>query len=1163
MSSPFRRIGLVALLVLFVLPCCVSRSALAQTTATIEGVISDVQGGTIPNATVTVTNTSTGLARTVTTDAGGRYAVPQLNPGTYKVDAEAQGFKKTTLAGITLNIAQVQHEDIAIQVGGSNETVNVEAQALTTETESSSVGQVIDNKKVVELPLANRQFYNLAELSPGVVPPAQNSSLGFRGGFNVNGAPETDNQFLVNGTFNNDMGTNQPSFRPSVETIAEFKVLSGVYSAEYGRFAGGQIVMVTKQGGNQFHGSAYEFIRNGAIEAKPWSSSAQTTTPAFKQNTFGVTVGGPVIRDKAFFFFGYEGQRIRQQVVASSTVPTPWALAGCLPSSTQAYNPYTGEALALTSGGACASAPGAGYDITTIADANSTNLWNSPAGKLSQLMTSLAYPLPNVSGYTGQLSNVQPGSDYLFSETRRESSNAYNVRGDYKYSEKDSFYGTWNYFNDPSYEPSNSLCSSRTLPNFGCFTNQQSTLANVGNIHIFNPSLLNDIRFGFSRLVQPRIQEDNTTIGSAWPGLAGAFTQAGVTDNLGLPSITLQNYTATGGQTNLPQNRWTDHWQFSNVLSWTRGAHSLKFGFDMTDVKSTNYEVTTGRGSLTFNASTLNTINGSNHRGTTNNAVGDILLGLPSSTSDTPTAPLTYLRFTSFDFFVQDDWKVTPSLTVNLGMRYELNSPMSEKYGNIATFSPLTQNFTVANQAGVRTVYQYDRNNFAPRVGFAWQPFGNDRTVVKGGYGVFYQEPIMYNEFLSYGLQYPVRYPKTFTPGAAGNTIGNGNITLDQPFPNELPIPGTPYCVKGSTGCNNPVIGQQCGSLASNCSLIPVVTGTEVDPKYATPYWHEWTLSVQKQLTSTMVGEVGYYGSKGSKINSNAPINYNTLGVSAAATATTQSQRIYPQWGTINIHKTGYDSEYESLFSRLQMNTGKGINFLISYTYGKSLDDLNSAQNPNPNYVDPNTGKAGTQSGDRALSSFDTRQRLVFSPVVELPFGKDHKWLTTGIPSAIAGGWQISGIVQWMTGRPISISDSTVSSGSYGGGDRPNIYGNINGSTDSLTGAKTHTAAEWFNIHAVNWNGSTAAPRKAGTFGNANPAPITAPGYVTVDATIARTFPIKDTVKAQFRVEGFNVLNHPNFAAPSGSFSGTYTSYGVITSANNMRELQASLIIRF
>ncbi len=1146
MLSLFRRISVSTLLLCLLMLYGPAPSAEGQAiTGTLEGTVTDVQGAALKGAKVTIRNTGTGITYQLVTDEGGRYHQAELSPGVYDVTAAAENFSTVNLTSLKLDIAQVRRSDISMPVGGASDSVSVEAEALTTETETSSNGQVIDNKKVVELPLANRQFYALAQLAPGVLPPAQNSSLGFRGGFNVNGAPETNNQFLVNGTFNNDMGTNQPSFRPSVETIAEFKVLSGVYSAEYGRFSGGQIVMVTKQGTNRFHGSAYEFIRNGAIEAKAWGDTS-TKPPAFKQNTFGATIGGPVIRDKAFFFFGYEGQRIRQQFALKSTVPTSWAQNGCLPTGTQLYNPYTGTALTMSTTGACAGVPGGGYDITRMTDGSGVVLWNTQAATLGRLMAKLSYPLPNTNQ---PVTNAGvPGNDYLYTPVRRETMDEYNVRGDYKYSEKDAFYGTWNYFHDPSYEPYNSLCSSRTLPNFGCFTDQMSTLANVGYIRTIRPTVLNDVRLGFSRLVQPRIQEDNTTIGSQWPGLSGAF-QGTAPNNLGLPAITLQNYTSTGGQTNLPQNRWTNHWQFSDTLTWSHRAHTFKFGYDMTDVKSTEYEITTGRGSISFSASTLNTINGSNHKGTTNNAFGDMLLGIPSSTSATDTAPITYNRFHSFDFFAMDDWKITPYLTLNLGLRYELNTPVSEKYGQISSFSPVTQTFQVAAWNGTKTVYQTDRNNFAPRLGFAWQPFKNDKTVVKSGFGVFYQEPILYNEFLSYSLQYPIRYPKTFTPAAISSSTAsaNSNYTLDAPFgtASNLPTPGTPYCpATPVSGCTN---------------LISIVSGTSVDPHYATPYWDEWSLGVQRQVSKSAVAEVLYYGSKGTRLNGNSVLNYNSRGAESAATATTQAHRVYPQWGAISNHKTGFNSEFNSLQGRIQQSTKGGITLLLSYTYGKSLDGLASAQNPNPAYVA--NGKPGSQSGDKELSAFDVRHRIAFSPVVALPFGRGHSLLNSGLGSAIAGGWQVSGIWQWMTGRPISITDGSVSSGSYGGGDRPNLVADINAGTDTTTGAKTRTAAEWFNIHAI-------GTRAAGTFGNAAPNPITGPGFNQIDLTVARTFAIREYAKMQFRVEGFNIANHPNFMSPSAAYTGTSqlnagSGFGAITAANGMREIQGSIRITY
>jgi hypothetical protein len=1226
MASLLRRIGISNLLLLCLLPLCLLRTAQAQTTATIEGVISDVQGGVIQGATVVVTNTATTIARTVTTDAGGRYQVGQLIPGPYTISAESTGFKKTVLSGITLAIAQVLEENITEQIAdAAGEVINVTAEPLTTDTETSSAGEVIDNAKVEELPLANRQFYELAQIAPGVLPPAQASTLGFRGGFNVNGAPETDNQFLVNGTFNNDMGTNQPSFRPSVETIGEFKMLTGVYSADYGRFAGGQIVMVTKQGTNKFHGSLYEFIRNGAIEAKPWSPTPQTLTPAFKQNTFGGTIGGPMIRDKAFFFFGYEGQRIRQQIVAASTVPTQAIIGGCLPSSSQLYNPFTAAALtglmaAPSTGGCAGIAPGLTstgaiipeYDITQITDASGVNLWTTPSAQLGRLLTTLAYPLPNTNI---SASNVVPSNNYNFSETRQETMDEYNTRGDFKYSEKDSFSGTFNYFHDPSFEPENSLCSSRTLPNFGCFTNQLSTLANVGEIHIFKPTLLNDVRFGFSRLVQPRVQQDNTSIGAVWPGLPGQLGQTAVPNNYGVPSIAVTSYTSTGGQTNLPQDRWTNHFQFTDAITYIRGPHTFKFGFDMTDVKSTEYEVTTGRGSLTFSNSTANTNNGTNHRGTTNYAMGDMLLGIPASTSvDAIALPYTYNRFSSFDFYAMDDWKVTPSLTLNLGVRYEINNPVTEKYGNIASFninapnpfyvpgtstittkgvtvtSPLsspTGAFITAKQAGVKSLYQTDRHSFAPRIGFAWQPFNNEKTVVKGAFGTFFQEPILYNEFLSYSLQYPIRTPYSFTSGAvstAGTIAASPTVlALSNPFnSSDLPsVNGGAYCPTGSTttaGTCTGISAAGCPGASGVCSLTPVISGTYISPKYGNPYWDEWSFSIQRQINRTTLVEVGYYGSKGTQISGNGTLNYTATGPNLAGVASGvyQAERVYPNWGGISEHKTGFNSEYESLPARLEERTKSGASILFSYTYGKSLDETTSAQNPDMAYVDPQTGRPGSQKGDRGLSAFNVKHRFVLSPVYPLPFGKGQMWLHDGgIASAIASGWKVSGVFQYFTGRPLAVTDTSVSSGINGGGDRPDFTSNPNAAKDPVSGAITHNANEWFNIHAFDYSPTatpylaastaTTASRVTGTFGNSQANSIIGPGWDEIDLTIGRTFAIQEKANVEFKVDGFNIANHPNYQNPSGAFTGSYTSggFGTITAANNMREIQASLHITF
>jgi hypothetical protein len=1281
-----------------VLALSCAASAIAQTTGTITGTVTDSTGAAVPGATVTVTNVATKVARTVKSDAAGRYTASALNNGSYNITATAANFKLTDLKGVNLDIAQVLSENLTLAVGASNEEISVEAQAITTDTETSSNGTTITTEAVAELPLANRQFYNLVETAPGVAPPAQNSSMGFRGGMNINGAPETANDFTVNGTFNVDLGTNQNSFRPSVDTIQEFKVLSGTYSAEYGRMQGGQVIIVTKQGSNKFHGSLYEFIRNGAIEARPWSPAAAlpgSKSPAFRQNTFGATVGGPILKDKAFFFFGYEGQRIASEFAAQSEVPTTWTMGiydaatnsmdntgGCLPGTVQAYDPATGSALPLTNTGACAGAPGSGgFDITSGSALWQTNAISSNSSYYGRLLAGLVYPEPT-GGVTSAGNNptgkcatnalltclsAPTSNNYNFDEIRTENMDEYNSRVDFKLSDKDSFYGGYNHFTDPAFEPSNSLCSSRTLPNMGCFTNQISTLANIGETHIFTANLLNVFVFGYDRLVQPRIQQDNTSIGTKWPGLPNAFTGT-LANNLGTPSVTppTSSYTTTGGPNNLPQDRWDNHFDIDDTITWTHKAHTFKAGTQILIAKMTA-SPSGSRGSLTFNSSTLKSDQAPNSAacpncatsGTTGDPIGDLLLGLPVSAGQTPTAPKTYLRYNSFDYFVMDDWKVASNFTLNLGIRWEFDLPFSDKYGQ-STFSTaagdaligagVTQgplavgqvpgamgvgnplgNFVLSETAGQKSLYQTDRHAIAPRIGFAWQPFHNDKTVVKAAYGTYFATPQSYNEFQSYSTQFPIRYSKTFSPAPWSG--GAGALFLATEFPTgnvsgSLPTPGSPYCVSGAAGCNAPNPAN--AICAAPCSQIPVVTGTQVDPHYTTAQADQWTLGIQRQLTGSILGEVVYFGNKGTHLayGGNAVLNPNanpladisgqnyTTNNANSATATTittaspnisysaisaanlQALRVYPQWGSIGVHKTGYNSEYESLQARVQISSKKGATVLVSYTYGKSEDGVStSAQNPI------------NQAGDKGLSPFDIRHRLVISPVYPLPFGKGRQWLNTGLGSAILGGFQISGIYQYFTGRPFSITDSTNQSGSAGGGDRPDLIAgqNLNG-RDTLNNTPIHTKTEWFNIHAVAYN-------PPGTFGNVAPYAIEGPGYDEMDLTLGRTFPIKEWAKLQLKLDAFNLFNHPNLYNPTASFAGTPTylktttattvatgatktttatasgftslayptqpgycttnttavtsgctapgTFGTITQANGMREIQASIHISF
>ena len=1094
--APFKFRLIAALMMLLFAPGV--RLCHGQANATIEGYVLDPTGAAIPNASVSVKNTQTGVVRTAQSDSAGRYTVSSLNPATYQIDATASGFTKKEVTGIILAVGADQREDISLAVGEQATTVSVAASDEVVDTQNSSNGTVISNKTVVEMPLANRQFYSLALLSPAAYQPAQNSTLGFRGGFNIAGVSEIYNQFVVNGVFDNDMATAQPSFRPSVEDIQEFKLLTGVYPAEYGRVSGGQLLIVTKSGSNTFHGSAYEYIRNQVTDAKPFFTQVGGTIPAFKQNTFGATFGGPIVKNKTFFFAAYEGQRIRQQIAALATVPTTAMMAGQFNIPTQLYNPATGQPLVRNSNGA--------YDLTQLP------LWKSAGAQVGQQIAALGYPAPTVATAPGAI----PGNNYSFSETRQETMNEGSIRIDQTFSASDSVFGSFNMFTDPSFEPSNTLCSSYVLPKFGCYTNQISTLANVTYTHIFSPSLLNELTIGFDRLQQPRVSEDATAIGTAFPGLPGAFTQPGIANNEGLPNTTITGYSTIGGATNIPQNRWDNHYQLADNITWTHGAHTFKAGADLLWVNTTDLEVLRGRGALTFNSSLLSTDNGGTHFGSTNYALADLLLGLPATTLNTPTAPVAHTAYRGYDFFGQDDWRLTQYLTLNLGLRWELDAPVYDAHNLISNFNLATGQFEVAGSGTFTHPYKYDWNNFAPRIGFAWQPYKKDTTVVKGGFGIFYNAPLLYNEFLNLSNQYPIRNPQTFTPGPY--TAGLG-ITLSNPFPSNLP------------------------------SAAASISPDGVDPNYATPYITEWSFGVQQSLPDNMVFEATYFGSKGTRL----PIlfQHNSIAPNTLSTATAQRLRPYPGYLNVGVYQTTSNSEYNSLQTKLQKTYSQGVSFLLAYTYAKSIDgtDLagssSNSSSPIQNPMDP--------QADRGLSDFDVRHRLVFSPVAELPFGNGKKFLNSGIASKIAGGFQLSSIVTFQTGRPLTVTDaSSNNSGSFTGYDRPNLVPGQN------PNAGPKTVHQWFNTAAF-----TLAPK--GQFGNAGRNIITGPGYVDWDATLSRTFPVLERLQGEFRVEAFNLLNHPNFYNPltQGSQYGSGSAFGTITQANNNRELQFALRLTF
>ena len=1041
-----------------------------ENTATITGEVQDPSGAGVAGATVTARNVQTGLERSVVTNETANYTLPLLPIGNYDVSTEKQGFLRMIKTGIVLQIDQHARVDFMLQVGATSSTVQVTADVPLTQTDSSSVGVVIDNRKVVELPLNGRQFYSLALLVPGVAPPAQGSLLSFRGGFNVAGASELNNNFTLNGLDNNNQLLSAPAFRPSVDAIEEFKILTGVFPAEYGRNSGSQVIVTTKAGTNGFHGTAFEFLRNQVLDAVNYFTPAGSK-PAFRQNQFGGTLGGPIIRNKTFFFASYEGTRSTQQITALTNVPTPAMVNGDFSGVSRAIiNPIT---------------------RTQFLGNRIPQDRISPAG---QFLAKL-YPAPTALTLAGAL----PANNYTFNQPQVDSLNLGSLRIDHSFSQRDNLNASYNDFEDNTLTQNNVVCGSRTVPGFDCTVLLLARLGGLTETHSFSPSVINEFRLAYSQFQNPRSTNDaNVDFLQAF-NIVG--TRADGPARTGVPAVTVNGFASLGEPTNFPQVR-TDHtYQLADTMSWNVGTHSFKFGGDFHRFQSNGTIVGNGRGSFTFNAQST--------APTTGYPFADLLLGLPTSTSRSPLSPRIYDRTGIYAGFWQDDWKVSSRFTLNVGLRYEYNVPVFEKYNTLSNFNPSTGQINIAGSNGVPApLWNVNPYNIEPRFGFSWQPFHTARTVVRSGYGIFYNAPALNN--VNSG---PQQSNAPFVSAQTFNSSLAAPITLANPFP------------AAAAGAGSLTLS------AFNRHL--------PDAKI-----QQWSMNIQQELTRNLVLEVGYQGSKGTHLPLLYNINQPPPGPGTVAQK--QALRPYPQFGNISFLDAVGNSSFNGLLTKLQQKYSNGLSFLLSYMYGKSIDNTPGT----PYNVTPSRSSASDPTNfrrERGLSGFDLRHRFVFSPVYELPFGKGKPFLNSNrYVSWVVGGWQASGILTLQSGRPFTVLVSQDNANVLGNVDRPNVVG------DGNAGPKT--VQQWINVNAFR-----LAP--FGTFGNEGRNNLISPGWKNVDVVLSRNFQLLERLSLQFRAESFNVANHPNFDLPAQTFG--VPGFGSITSAEAPRQIQFGLKVRF
>lgn len=1049
-------------------------------TATVTGQVSDQGGAVVVGAKVAVRNTATNVSHETVTNEQGLYTVPLLPPGAYEVSAEAQGFNREVRSGITLQIGDVARFDFSLKVGDTRQVVEVQATAPLTQTENASVGDVIDNKKVVEIPLNGRIFWQLALLVPDVAPTTGGNSA--RGGMNVAGMTNMSNFYTVDGLTDMDYNVNMPAFRPSVDAIQEFKVSTGTYEAEYGHYAGGQIVVVQKSGSNSFHGTLYEFLRNQKMDAVNFFTPPGIV-PAYKRNQFGGTVGGPIKKDKTFFFFAYEGLRLRNQQTALSTVPTTAMMQGNFSNL-----PITLKVPA-------------GYAPCAIVNnvINTSCLTASQLQSYNVMQALLAeFPAPTIPTRAGTL----PANNYNFSQTATETTNLYTLRLDHTFNARDNIYVTMNYLKDfgLNYYTTDPVCTTSTLPGFQCSSDITTQLYGGGWTHIFTPSLINEFHGGFLRYKLPRTPAGPDSKFDFEDHYGIPATQAAnVPGNFGIPLTSITGYNNLGSQTNVPQYRADNTYDVLDSLTWTVGKHSLKFGFQSTRNQNNAFVGLSSRGTLSF----TNT----NAGPTTGYGMADAVLGLPATSLRNPTIPSEEYRDWVLAAYVEDTYRVTSRLTLNYGLRWEDATPLTDNYPTIGQFDPVTGTSYIVKPG--TNAYRPYNTAFGPRFGFAYQPFGSTKTVIRGGAGRYFNTIANY-ALLNMTYYYPVRQTQNFVSSAS----------------NPLSMP-------------NPFVGSATSSGFQTGAF---------DQAYHAGEVLQWSLGIQQELARNLVLDVAYLGTAGRHLASTINLNQPPPNTLPAAQLT--SLLPYPNYSTIIWTTDGGVSSFNSLVVKLDKRFSGGLSFLATYAWSKSLDDVGDG----PGGSAPQNSRKMREL-NYGLSLFDIPNRFTFSPVYELPFGTGKPFVSHGPWAKIIGGFQVSGIITVQSGAPVtpvmSGNFSNTNNQLLGSLDRPNVVPGM----DPNSGP--HTLHKWFNT------GAFVAP-PFGTFGNSGVTTVWGPGLVEFDTALVRNFRLWEQKRLQFRGEAFNVLNHPNFANPNAIVNsptfGTISSTSVLSSA---REIQLALKLVF
>ncbi|HEV2645838.1 MAG TPA: carboxypeptidase regulatory-like domain-containing protein [Acidobacteriaceae bacterium] len=1085
--------------------------------AVILGSVADVSQAAIPGAVVIITSTETAAVTKVQTDEHGDYRTPPLRIGEYRVAIEAPGFKQFAEGDVQLSIGDVRKIDAVLQIGQVTESVSVSAADTVLNTSDSTQGTVVGANLIQELPLTTqnnsatngRDYLQLALLSAGTAPAVSGVgiSIGGQAGYNVG--------FLLDGIDNNaqfirySYGNQKEALKPSVDAISQFKVVTNGYSADYGRSSSGVVSVSINSGTNQVHGTAYEFLRNDALDATPFFQPVKTP---YRRNDFGAAIGGPIIKNKLFAFGDFELLRVIKSNAVKDSLPTASERAGCFSKPVYdptSYNVTTGKRTAYPQVAiSTVDCPAGSYQI--------------PGGQFDPLAVKLLsfIPVPNSS-----VADTNTTNDYIYTSPANALPVTFDFRIDSNLTNTQKLFFRWSTQNQ-HYPPTISLPAVAGIN----YTPAQPTddFAHsfaVGYDRIWSPTLISSIRVGWNYLRSVASSPTTSPNLNAALGFKGADTLIPG----GLVSTSISNFTTIGGggKGNITS---TQTRQLSGDLTWAaRQAHNLKFGFAQYWLQTNFDSAQQSEGTLSFTGNyTRQGISGANPFGgfpdfLTGQASGGSLSNLESVRDRQPLSAL----------FALDDWRVTKRLTINYGLRYELNRPPLDKFNRTANDNidlSGSPTLIVAGEYGnsrtSRSTIHLDHAQFAPRVGFAYSLPG-DKTVIRGAWGLFYSNAQQPGGMQSLQINPPYHIQLSYSPPQTASSL-----TLAGGFP-----------AGGLT-------------LAGETNVLTVSD----DTNGRWPRAQQWNLNVQRSLPGGILFEVGYAGNSltgawmqydanqafpgPGSANANRP--FHTLAV-------TGTPYVIPSLADIlRIGKVGY-SYYNALQTKLEKRYSSGFSLLASYSYSKTISLGENQSNGVQNIHD--------FQADKSVSSQDMTHHLTASVVYDLPFGRGRQFGSwwNRYANAVAGGWSIDPIFTYSSGLPFNLTvtgnPSNAGTGLGGSNDRPNIVGDYRAAINPSTNTPTRTKAQWFNTAAF-------AANSPYTFGDAGRNILRTDGAVNVDLSAHKKIQLTERVNAQLRLEAFNIANHDVLAAPNAAVGSS--SFGQVTSASsNARELQAAIKVSF